>query len=251
VRRRTIVIAVVALVLAPVVLLAVQVQLARTGPRLDDEVGFRPVRLTVREGPEPVHVVWLGDSTASGVGAGELVDTMAHRVTADVVDGPVVLSILAVSGADVGEVIEDQLPLLAQLDDVDRVFVSAGANDVTGLARRVSFRDEYRRLLAAIDEVAAGAGTVAIGIPDIGTAPRIPVPLRDIAGFWAGELDGVIAEVTAERGVPHVDLAGRTGPAFAEHPDLLFSLDEYHPNGAGHDVWADAVLDALSIASDP
>ena len=86
---------------------------------------------------------------------------------------------------------------------------------------------------------------VLVGIPDIGTAPRLLPPLRQVAGFRAAQLDDEIAGVARQRGLHHVDLAERTGRTFSSDPDRFFSADEYHPSSDGHEVWADAVLASL------
>ena len=242
--RRRILITLLVVVGVPVAVLAVEVQLARTGDRLDDEDGFRPDGLVVRPGPDPLRVVWLGDSTATGVGAGDVTESMAHRVTARITDGPVTITVLARSGAQVHEVIDEQLPLL-RATAADLVFVSIGANDVTALTRRPTFRSRYRRMVTSIEEVARGAEVVLVGIPDIGTAPRLAVPLRQIAGLRGAQLDDEIARVARERRHPHVDLADRTGGIFASDPDRYFAADGYHPSSAGHEVWADAVVASL------
>ncbi|MGK2930641.1 MAG: SGNH/GDSL hydrolase family protein [Acidimicrobiales bacterium] len=247
--RRSLVIT-AAVVLAPVLVLGVQVQVARTGDRLDDEIGFRPTDLTVRPGDEPIGVVWLGDSTASGVGTDEVGSSMAYRVTETVTTGPATLSILGVSGAQVHEVLDDQLDQLTErvADGLvpDLVFISIGANDVTALTRRPTFEDRYDSLVRRIVLTAPRAEIVLVGIPDMGTAPRIPVPLRQLAGVRAAQLDGVIADIADSHGLHHVDLAGRTSRTFSSDPDRYFAGDGFHPSADGHEVWADAVVDSIA-----
>jgi len=240
----------------PAVVLGVEVQLARTGTRLDDEQGQRPRQQVVRPGPRPLHVVWLGDSTTTGVGAGQFEDSMAHRVAAGLDDGPVVLTVLGRSGDQVHEVLDHQLPDLPEVLTTDAratvVLVSIGANDVTALTRRPTFRDRYEAMVERIGEALDADGRpariVLVGIPDIGTAVRLLPPLRQVAGFRAAQLDDEIAAVARRRGLHHVDMAGRTGPAFGREPDRLFAADEYHPSGDGHGVWAEAVLASLREA---
>lgn len=240
-------------VVGPLVLLGVEVQLARSGGgRLADEAGERPRQRTVRPGEQPLHVVWLGDSTTTGVGAGDFTGSMAWRVAAGLADGPVVLTVLGRSGDQVHEVLDDQLPelpevLIPGLDHV--VLVSIGANDVTGLTRQPTFEDRYLemvdRIEAVLDEAAIDARVVLVGIPDIGTAPRLLPPLRQLAGFRAAQLDDEIEQVARRRGLHHVDLAERTSSTFSSDPDRYFAGDEYHPSSDGHEVWADAVLASL------
>jgi len=237
----------------PVVVLGVEVQLARTGDRLDDEQGQRPRQQVVRPGDRPLHVVWLGDSTSTGVGAGRFEESMAQRVAEGLTDGPLVLTVLGRSGDQVHEVLDGQLP---ELGDVllpgaaqHLVLVSIGANDVTALTRRSTFAARYLEMVDRIEATVADAGVeariVLVGIPDIGTAPRLLPPLRQIAGVRGSQLDEEIARVARRRGLHHVDLADRTSRTFSSDPDRYFAGDEYHPSGDGHGVWAEAVLASL------
>jgi lysophospholipase L1-like esterase len=197
-------------------------------------------------------VVWLGDSTSTGVGASDPTGSMAWRVAEGLTDGPVVLTVLGRSGDQVHEVLDDQLPELPEvlMPGADHVvLVSIGANDVTALTRRPTFEDRYLQMVDEIEAVLDAAGVpariVLVGIPDIGTAPRLLPPLRQVAGFRGAQLDDDIATVGRRRGVHHVELADRTSATFSSDPDRYFSADDYHPSSDGHRVWADAVLASL------
>ena len=246
-RRRTPLLLLGALVLV-VLLLAVQVQLARTGPRLDDEVGVRPRELRVG-GQAARTVVWLGDSTSTGVGVDDVRDSMAHRVAA-ARPGGATFTILGRSGAQLHEVLDEQVPALRRLvgrsADPVTIYVSIGANDVTALTRRPTFRARYRQLVREIATIAPDAELVLVGIPDMGTAPRLPVPLRQVAGLRASQLDDDIEHLAADVGVHHVDLADRTSGIFSSDPDRYFSADDFHPSADGHQVWADAVVESVA-----
>ncbi|HEU5083088.1 MAG TPA: SGNH/GDSL hydrolase family protein [Acidimicrobiales bacterium] len=244
----------------PALVLGVEVLLARsTGGRLDDELGERPRQELLRAGDRPVQVIWLGDSTTTGVGADPASDGMAWRVARDLTDGPVSLTVLGRSGDQVHEVLDHQLPQLADVLRPGRdlvVLVSIGANDVTALTRRPTFQDRYRTMVERIREVLEGHGApdapvVLVGVPALGTAPRLLPPLRQLAGARASQLDDVIADVARDVGAHHVDLAARTGPVFASDPARYFAGDDYHPSSAGHAVWADAVVASIRDARVP
>ena len=239
-------------VLVPVVVMAIEVQVARVRPRLDDEDGFRVQDLRVRSGPDPLDVVWLGDSTATGVGSNELDEPMAHRVTMAVGPDGSRLTILARSGDQVHEVLGHQLAALRRRVDGGQVpeivFVSIGANDVTSLTRRPTFRRRYRDLVDELRAVAPDATLILVGIPDMGVAPRLPIPLRQVAGVRAAQLDADVAGVAADRGLHHVELAERTSREFSRDPDRYFSGDDFHPSGPGHGLWAGAIVASLREA---
>jgi lysophospholipase L1-like esterase len=253
VTRRRVLALLALVVVGPLLVLGVEVQLARSGGgRLDDEAGERPRQREVRPGPQPLHVVWLGDSTSTGVGADDLTGSMAWRVAEGLGDGPVVVTVLGRSGDQVHEVLDEQLPQLADVllpGSEHVVLVSIGANDVTALTRRPTFEGRYLQMVDEIEVALDGAGVdasvVLVGIPDIGTAPRLLPPLRQLAGLRGAQLDDEIAAVARRRGLHHVELADRTSRTFSSDPDRFFSADEYHPSSDGHEVWADAVLASL------
>ena len=188
----------------------------------------------------PLRVLWLGDSTAAGVGVDERDDALP-TVVAGRLDRPVDLEVRAVSGARVGDVADDQVPPAAQVE-ADVVFVSVGANDVTHLTSRDDFRDRYRSLL---DRLVRTREVVLLGVPDMGAVPRLAQPLRAVAGFRGRELDEVVRDVAAEAGATYVPIAAATGPAFRAQPARMFAADDYHPSPAGYRLWADAVLAAV------
>ena len=224
--------AVAAVPVAAAAVIAVEVQLARTGPSLPD------VAHEFETGPADAPLaIWLGDSTAAGVGADEASATVPARVAAETGDH---LLVLAVSGATIEDVLDEQLPRLDGLEP-DRIYVSVGSNDVTHLTSRDDFRDRYRELVRRLPDVPL----VLLGVPDMGSPPRLLQPLRAIAGFRGRQLDGEIREVASSTDrATYVDIAGHTGPPFRRNPDRYFSADEYHPSGEGYELWADAVIDA-------
>lgn len=228
-RGRRLIVAAAGVPLVAVAVLAVEVELARRGENLDD------VELSWHEAGA-VPVVWIGDSTAYGVGVDEGSEAAASVIAKERDER---VSNLAVSGATLGEVIDEQLPEVAGLAP-ERVYVSVGANDVTHLTRVDAFAEDYRTLL---DGLPADAEVVVLGVPDMGAPPRLAQPLRTIAGWRGRRLDTEVRRAVAGRPrATYVDIEGRTGPAFRRDPDRYFADDGYHPSADGYQRWADAVL---------
>ncbi len=239
------VIAVVAVPVAAALVLGVEVELARRGPDLDDDT---PLSHDGRIGGttgSALRMVWLGDSTAAGVGASD-VDLAIPRRVAVALDRPVELTSLAVSGDRVSDVVDDQAPRLDSLRP-DVVLVSIGANDVVHLTSREDFRSRYDELVAAIPE---GALLVLLGVPDMGAPPRYLQPLRGIASLRGRQLDAVSRDVARTHDAVYVDIAGETGPTMRSDTARYFSPDRYHPGDEGYALWADAVLEQLVPALD-
>lgn len=220
-----------------VVVLGAEVEIARRGQNLDDvELSYAVEGDTT--------AVWIGDSTAYGVGVTDGADGVASRVAA-VRDERV--EMLAVSGDTIADVRRDQLGRVEELAP-DRIYVSIGANDVTHLTSRESFATSYRALLRALP---SAADVVVLGVPDMGAPPRLLQPLRAIAGARGRQLDAIARDAVADAKVErdgattYVDIAGPTGPPFRRDPDRYFADDRYHPSGEGYGLWADAVLAAV------
>ena len=231
-RRRLVVALVVGIPLTAAATLAVEVELARRSERLPDEGP-----LTYETGGSST-AVWIGDSTAVGIGVEDGADAVPSLV-ARARDERVVM--VAESGATVRDVVGVQLFEVAAAKP-DRIYVSVGANDVTHLTRAGDFRVDYRDLLARLPK---GVPVTVLGIPDMGAPPRLAQPLRAIAGFRGGQLDEVVRSVAdAQRpdDAVYVDIAGRTGRSFRDDPDRYFAGDRFHPSAAGYRLWADAVL---------
>jgi lysophospholipase L1-like esterase len=188
-------------------------------------------------------VVWLGDSTGAGTGATRLPGTLAEQ-TASAIGRPVTMTVLAKSGDTVADVLHNQLPRVAAIHPTV-VFITVGANDTTHLTSRSAFRRDYGRLLAGLP---SGVRTIVLlGVPDMGAPPRLAQPLRAAAGWRGRMLDADVRHLAARTPkVVYVDIAGKTGPSFRQHPRTYFAPDRFHPNDAGYGLWARAVAQATA-----
>lgn len=226
-------------------LVGIEVVLAGRGPVLDEfDPSLADGTVATPSGTdaavEPLRVTWIGDSTAAGVGASSADQSVSRQVARRLVaelGRPVELTVLAVSGARVADVVADQVPLVPT--DTDVVFVSVGANDTTHLTSADTFAEQYRSMLGALP---AEAAVISLGVPDIGSATRLAQPLRAIAGWRGDAYDAIVAEEVERAGATRVALAAGTGPAFRAEPDRLLADDHYHPSDAGYAVWADVVV---------
>ena len=192
----------------------------------------------------PLRTAWLGDSTAAGVGAAADVGVVGRQV-ARRLGRPVDVRVLAASGDRIADVASDQLSRVPPETQI--VLISVGANDATHLTSAQSFSSSYRKVLGGLPN---GACVVLLGVPDMGSAPRLAQPLRAVAGWRGRSLDRQVRELARESGATYVDIAGATGPAFRRDRSL-FSPDGYHPNDAGYALWAAAVTSAMGGASPP
>ncbi len=227
-----------------VLLLGAEVVLALNGPKLPDREPFELSGLVGGGTTEPLHMVWIGDSIAAGVGASGPEAAVPRLVAADL-NGPVMLDVFASSGERVAGALAEQVPQLEALGgEPDVVVVEIGANDVTHLTGRDEFASAYREVLERAS--ATGARHVlALGIPAFGTAPRFLQPLRAIVGWRGSRLDQDVRAAAAATGATYVDIAGETAGPFGEEPDRYYASDDFHPSDEGYRLWAEAVLGGL------
>jgi lysophospholipase L1-like esterase len=227
-----------------VLLLAAEVAWARF---VGGEVPYEPPSQEVERtgsGP-PLELVVLGDSTAAGQGA-PYADGIARAAarTLAAEGRAVTWRNLAVSGATWGDVREKQLAAAARVR-ADVVLVSAGANDVTAGRSGGAVREDVAAVVAGLRAGNPGVRVLLTGVPDMGSVPRLPQPLRWLAGERARSLNGAVREVGARLGVRVVPILERTGPVFRRDPGL-FSVDRFHPDARGYGVWNAVIAEALT-----
>jgi len=193
-----------------------------------------------------LNYVVLGDSTATGRGApyerGIAVATAGHLAARR----PVMLTNLAVSGARLRDVRRDQLPAAVR-SRPDVVLVAAGANDVTGLTRLRSVRDDLEEIVDRLRAARCDVAIVATASPDVGAAPRLAQPLRAVAGWRTAQVNAAIEDVVRERGLVLAPIAARTGPLFRADRSL-FARDDFHPSASGYATWVPVIEAALDRA---
>jgi lysophospholipase L1-like esterase len=193
-----------------------------------------------------LRMVALGDSTMTGPGLDDpdhiWLRVLARRLGADY---HVDLVSLAVGGARSHEVLVGQVPRAVELE-ADVALISVGGNDVL---RGVPVRTFERNLeaIAAAMVVTTGA-VVLMGVGDIGTIPRFPAPLNQVARLSGKMADRVHARVAARYGLHKLDHWGESAEAFRDPG--VFSADLFHPNARGHQVWADVAFPAVAEASE-
>ncbi len=260
------------LLLAVLVVLVVEGYLAVTAEYLPSDPGYT-IDTTVgppggEPGGEPVNLVVLGDSTVAGVGSPSLEESLpvlvAERV-AERLHRPVHVIGFGVSGARTATVLENQVPMLAELDPdastasrpgsaapaagPDVVLIVIGGNDVTHVTPPWAMRRQTAALIEGAREV-SGAPVVIGGIPQFRTVPALLQPLRWAVGRYANVLREAQRGAARAAGAPYVDIAALASPRFIGKPESM-SSDGFHPAPLGYSFWADALAPAVANALTP
>jgi lysophospholipase L1-like esterase len=191
------------------------------------------------------RIVLLGDSTITGPGLDSCSDLWSHRVARRLaVDHRVRLLSLAAGGSRARDVLLRQLPHALTLDPHIAI-ISVGANDATHATPMGRVEADLDAIASALGEI--GAGVVLAGVGDLGNIPRLRHPLKALASRRSRAVDRVHARVANRHGhVVKVPIAEHTDKAFRNTD--VFCPDLYHPNGAGHAVWADAAYPVIAGA---
>lgn len=192
------------------------------------------------ESERPFLLVALGDSAAQGVGAKTVERGYVPRLAAgirQVLDRPVALLNLSVSGATIETVLTYQLPLLEGLGfgaaggRPDLVVANIGGNDVrlTSLTPDL-FSNYLQRVVAKLP-----SGSL------IGNVPSFSILAADRK---AEELSEMIDQIAGKHGHLPVDLRALTlsyNPT--DYIVRYHAADLFHPNARAYGQWADLFLD--------
>ena len=195
----------------------------------------------------PVVYVALGDSTGVGVGArkgGGYVARLFERIERERAGSRA--ANLCVSGAETRDVIRSQLPRVAALRPT-LVTVGIGINDLTHGVEVEQFRRDYGELAASL-RAATDAPVVLTNVPDISTAPRVPVFMREGVRGRIALFNEVIAEIAERHDFTLVDAYGMSREIIPRHPEF-FSADGFHPSAEGYEYWAKMMWPAVKEAA--
>ncbi|MEV7524040.1 SGNH/GDSL hydrolase family protein [Streptomyces sp. NPDC091371] len=205
------------------------------------------------QGPGPLRLAMLGDSTAAGLGVRRARQTPAALLAsglAAVAERPVELRNVAVSGA-MSDDLDRQVGLLIDGPDGERpapdvCVIMIGANDVT---RRMPPTQSVRHLTSAVRRLRMAGAEVVVGTcPDLGTIEPVYQPLRWLARRVSRQLAAAQTIGVVALGARTVSMGDLLGPEFAANPREMFGPDSYHPSAEGYATAAMAVLPTLCAA---
>lgn len=205
------------------------------------------------DGPDPLRLVVIGDSTAAGTGAATqeeaLPGSLARELHARTGRG-VLWRAVGGNGADTREFLEAHLTdALAR--PADLVFVSLGANDAIHARSARAFARDLRTLLATLSDRLPDARILVANLPVFARFEVLPEPLRATLYRHSRNLERAAGRIVArdERWMITEELPPPYGPDF-------FASDGFHPSPSGYADWARWALDdawerGLSGLADP
>lgn len=177
----------------------------------------------------------LGDSAAQGVGAPDPMDGWVGQLLRrlEAADGhPWGVVNLAVSGARVRDVLDQQLPALYRIGrPIMTTIAAVGGNDMYR-SSRWSIADGFSQLVRALPppgQLGEGSRTVVTTLP------------QGLGRRRAAVANRIVTAVAPDRGVEVADLWATTGPPWRGN----YAEDNFHPNARGYGFWVEAILPVL------
>jgi|GEM_PF-1194024 len=208
-----------------------------------------PVAPTV--GPGALRFVVLGDSYpfGDGVAQADRWPNQLVRILRPDVDMEVAANLAGRTSAT-AQVIQNQLPQLVQLEP-QFVGVQVGANDAIFGTPPEDYADNMATILdTVLERVHRPDRIVVVTTPDFTLTPDGPSLVTDAeaASVRIGELNGLLREAAASRGIAVVDISS-ISDRVREDPSLV-GLDQVtgrylHPSGKQYAGWADLVATAV------
>ncbi len=222
-------------------------RLKRTIPRLPEASGPRE-GLAPGDSP-PLRLLIVGDSAVAGVGAAQLNEALVGQLVQNVAgrtNRAVPWQMLGRRGITARGA--EAMLLEAELSFAPHVVVLVvGMNDVLQMRGASAWRNDMRRLLAAVRARCGSAPIVLAGLPPVGRIPVLPQPMRAVLGMRARILNGIMLELRAEN----------RGVRFAAAPPLaraqeskVFCEDGLHPSPYAYARWAEELGQAVVAACD-
>jgi lysophospholipase L1-like esterase len=182
---------------------------------------------------DAVRLLVLGDSSAVGTGVEQMMDALAGQVARRLTE-PVAWRVVGQNGLTSGQVLEQQLGE-AVAEPADVIVLLVGWNDALQMRSASAFGADLAALLDALYAHNPTARLVVVASPRFGDFAVYPQPLRAVLGAHVAGLTRVARRITREHGAMFV-------PGF---DGLDLASDRFHPNRAGYEKLAEAVVAAL------
>lgn len=184
----------------------------------------------------PIRYLALGDSTGAGVGArdGGYVVRLFKRIVSHRQGSE--LTNLCFSGATTSDVLRGQLDRGVQADP-QLITLGIGINDIGHGVTIEQFSRNYEEILGRLRSDTK-AVIVATNIPDISSAPRIPLAMRGEYHQQIVAFNQRLEEIASRHEVSVFDVYTVTHEQLPSHPEF-FSEDGFHPSDKGYQFWAE------------
>ncbi|MCC0036888.1 MAG: SGNH/GDSL hydrolase family protein [Hoeflea sp.] len=203
----------------------------RVVPRLPPPRG-RP-RGQSGEGDADIRILVVGDSSAAGVGADRIEETLGPQVAAILGEatGKAVAWRNAGANSAIAAQVRDHVIPHIEERDFTHVIVTVGTNDAKNFVTRSAFKKAFGGLLYAIHARWPEARVYWSPVVDMPDVPALPSSLAFILGLRAQIINAMGIQLCRERNaiaLERLPVEGAEG----------FAVDGFHANALGYRHWA-------------
>ena len=180
-----------------------------------------------------MRILVAGDSRAVGVVAGDNTYSLAGRIGNNFPQAGI--TNIAVSGSKLADL---EAQLISQKGSrYDLIFITIGANDITGRTQYADANASLGRVLSATD--ALGSKTIVLTAGDVGLSPAFLWPL---SRYFDARSRGVrtlfMNEIAKHAQAQYVDLfREKKDEVFNTDIPRYYAADHFHPSAEGYAVW--------------
>lgn len=193
------------------------------------------------QGTPATRLLVVGESTAAGVGTLHHRQGLASQLALQLHQHSgqaVAWHTLGVNGIRLDALLANLADIA--LPEVDKVFISMGVNDTTGLTPRRRYRTGLLNLIQALRKQHPAIQITLLAVPPMHRFAALPAPLRQLLGWRARQLDQQHRHVvTNDKALLYL------GYPALQDPTLL-AEDGYHPSASGYRAMAIALAEQLS-----
>ncbi len=227
-------------VLAPI-LLAQGARLRRSALRLPEPAGQRSGQIGGRTDEPPLRLLFVGDSSAAGVGVAHQKQALAQPCATSLhqrTGRSVQWRLLAKSGINTAEAMS--MVRQHSLGPAEAIITVLGVNDVTSQTTPGKFLADYQALIGQLLRRTGARVGVINGLPPMDSFSAVPNPLRWYLGRYARRLDARLQTwIATQPQLRHLPLQRSTvGSELAS--------DGYHPGPEQYRCWAEQIAQSLA-----
>lgn len=210
----------------------------KVSPRLPPPSG-RP-KGRVGEGEADIRLLVIGDSSAAGVGAARIEDTLGPQLAAHLHEAtgqPVMWRNAGANSAIAAQVRDFVVPHIEERD-FTHVVITVGTNDAKNFVSRSGFKKGFGGLLYAVHARWPDARVFWSPVIRMKDVPALPPMLAFILGLRADIINAMGVQLCRERYATALAALPVEGPEG-------FAVDGFHANHLGYRHWAAHVADVM------
>ncbi len=192
-----------------------------------------------KKNAKTLKILTIGDSLLAGTCATDKSRVLANLIAQSFISNDLKVNLvnLAVPGAGVKDVLEDQVPE-AITHKPDFIILMIGVNDVHDLVRADYFRKYYDEILEKL--VLTKAEITLINIPYLGSDLVLFPPWNINIDLETRNFNFIIGELAREKGLKVVNIYDKFSSEFKKSSKLYCS-DQFHPSDEGYKVWSEYI----------